>query len=193
MGAVSGSRSNARATKGSLPPLEPASLSLCSGFASGYRRGWQRRMAGVPQLKLEFSFAIVSSPDNISSIHLSTVSGRNSASMDGSSRIARLTGYDGGMKRKLKWPALVGLCLLLYVVSYLALSRVGYARAQYEVGFWYVEPTGPKGSWYYRDCVCRRVYAPLNAIDCWIGIGRHPWTGGTWALSAHDYPKTPPA
>jgi len=107
-------------------------------------------------------------------------------------RFAKLMGYDGGMNRKLKWMAVVGLvlALLLYVGSYLILSRIAYAKARADGdtwGFWYVEPTGPSTeTWYYWHCLCRRVYAPLNGFDCWLGTGAPPWNGGTWGFVSED-------
>jgi hypothetical protein len=94
------------------------------------------------------------------------------------------------MTRKTKIIGIGCLCVVLavYVGSYLVLSRIAYAKAAKEPGFdekisgfWYIEPTGPSTeNWYRWHCLCKRVYAPLNAFDCWIGTGIPPWTGGTW-------------
>lgn len=66
--------------------------------------------------------------------------------------------------------------LILYISSYLVLSRTGYADAQeYSMrGFFYGGGIPQKRSDLKFHHLCRIIYAPLNSIDCKLGTGREP-------------------
>jgi hypothetical protein len=87
---------------------------------------------------------------------------------------------------KRRWPLWVlgALALLLYVGSYAVLSRRGYAEAdQYNMkGFYYFTPDG-SDAWRWKNYGCVNLYRPLNAVDRWLGPGRHPAAEPLWGLS----------
>src|SRR2546423_12168502 len=73
--------------------------------------------------------------------------------------------------------------LLIYVSSYLVLSRRGYAEAtKYNLrAFHYWEiPTNGNRDKIYRfqriDHFCKTLFWPINKIDCLLGTGRAPGT-----------------
>jgi hypothetical protein len=76
------------------------------------------------------------------------------------------------------------LLLVLYVGSYVALSRRGYAEADRfgMTGFYYFTPEDTD-SWRRRNYACVYLFWPLNAIDRWLGTGRWPASEPLWNLS----------
>jgi hypothetical protein len=76
------------------------------------------------------------------------------------------------------------LLLLLYVGSYVALSRRGYAEAdQYSMkGFYYFFPEDSE-TWRWKNYGCVYLFWPLNAVDRWLGFGRPPACEPFWGLS----------
>jgi hypothetical protein len=79
---------------------------------------------------------------------------------------------------------LSALALLLYVGSYVALSRRGYAEAdQYKMkGFYYFFPE-QSDAWRRKNYGCVYLYWPCNLVDRWLGFGRHPASEPLWGLS----------
>jgi hypothetical protein len=91
----------------------------------------------------------------------------------------------GAAVRKKRLLLVLGWFLLaLYVGSYVALSRRGYAEAdQYNMkGFYYFAPE-ESASWRFRNYACAYVFWPLNAVDRWLGLGRYPASEPLWRLS----------
>jgi hypothetical protein len=87
--------------------------------------------------------------------------------------------------KKRKWPLWVfGVLLLLYVGSYAALSRRGYAEAdQYNMkGFYYFSPEDSE-AWRWKNYGCVCLFRPINAVDRWLGFGRPPACEPLWGLS----------
>ena len=87
--------------------------------------------------------------------------------------------------KKRKWPLWVfSALLLLYVGSYVALSRRGYAEAeQYNMkGFYYFTPED-SDAWRWKNYGCVTLFRPINAVDRWLGFGRHPGCEPLWGLS----------
>jgi hypothetical protein len=75
--------------------------------------------------------------------------------------------------KKRRWPLWVfGALLLLYVGSYAALSRRGYAEAdQYNMkGFYYFTPED-SDAWRWKNYGCVILFRPINAVDRWLGLG----------------------
>jgi hypothetical protein len=74
--------------------------------------------------------------------------------------------------------------LVLYVASYLWLSRRGYEQADEWncKGFYYFAPE-PTDAWQRKNYGCAAVYGPLNAIDRALGTGRSPACEPLWGLS----------
>ena len=87
-----------------------------------------------------------------------------------------------------KWKGLIlvfGVLLLLsYIGSYAALSRRGYAEAdRYNVkGFYYFSPED-SDAWRLQNYGCVYLFWPINAVDRWLGSGRHPASEPLWGLS----------
>lgn len=79
---------------------------------------------------------------------------------------------------------IVGVVFLLYVTSYVALSRRGYAEMDRwnASGFYYFSPEDTD-AWRFRNTACIHVFWPLNAIDRAIGVGRAPAHEPLWSLS----------
>ncbi len=77
-----------------------------------------------------------------------------------------------------------GLALLLYLGSYIILSRRGYAEAdQYKLkGFYYFTPVN-SDSCRFWNTACVFIYTPLNEVDCKLGIGKPPAYEPLWGLS----------
>ena len=90
-------------------------------------------------------------------------------------------GRKEGKRRLLVFGALL---LLLYVGSYVALSRRGYAEAdQYNMkGFYYFSPEDSE-AWRWKNYGCAYLFWPINAVDRWLGFGRHPGCEPLWGLS----------
>jgi hypothetical protein len=90
------------------------------------------------------------------------------------------------LRKKRKWPLWIFAALLfcLYVGSYAALSRRGYAEAdQYNVkGFYYFTPE-KSDAWRWKNYGCVILFRPVNAVDGWLGFGRHPASEPFWGLS----------
>lgn len=83
---------------------------------------------------------------------------------------------DSQKRRALK-DTIITLCIVLvivYVSSYLCLSRMGYQRAgRYDIdGFYFIEPLGQWQQSANRIMVC--AYWPLIKVDVFLGFGRHP-------------------
>src|SRR4051794_31082855 len=72
------------------------------------------------------------------------------------------------------WGFTVALLLSAYLVSYLILSRHGYAEARtLEVrGFYFVIPTTPSGK--RANALCNLIYYPLIRLEMLLGTGRAP-------------------
>lgn len=89
-----------------------------------------------------------------------------------------------GKKRRSLLLACGALLLLLYVGSYVVLSRRGYAEAdQYNMkGFYYFFPEN-SDVWRWKNYGCMYLFRPLNAVDRWLGLGRHPASEPLWGLS----------
>ena len=87
------------------------------------------------------------------------------------------------MKRKQLLLILAAL-LVVYVASYLALSRRGYAEAdQYHVdGFFYFTPEDTN-AWQWKNGTCVVLFAPANGVDRLLGFGRTPGSGPLFGLS----------
>jgi hypothetical protein len=86
-----------------------------------------------------------------------------------------------------KWKRLLlvfAALLVLYVGSYVALSRRGYAEAdQYnELGFYYFS-LEDSWAWRLKNYGCVYLFWPLNAVDRWLGLGRGPASEPLWGLS----------
>lgn len=63
----------------------------------------------------------------------------------------------------------------LYVLTYVVLSRRGYAEADRTnaPGFYYVRPeNSPR--WRRTNAACVKIYWPINAVDRWFFNGRSP-------------------
>ena len=79
---------------------------------------------------------------------------------------------------------LLAALLLAYAVSYLVLSRRGYAEARkvQGEGFYYLPPE-ITASWRRSEGALRLLYLPLNLIDQGLGTGRVPSSEPLWDLS----------
>ncbi len=98
----------------------------------------------------------------------------------------RSAAEDGIVRKKWKRLLLVfgALLQLLYVGSYVALSRQGYAEAdRYNMkGFYYFFPEDAD-TWRLKNYGCVFLFRPINAVDRWLGFGRHPASEPLWGLS----------
>lgn len=76
------------------------------------------------------------------------------------------------------------LLLLVYVGSYIVLSRRGYAEAdQYNIkGFYYRYPVD-SDAWRLKNYGCMYLFWPLNVVDRCLGLGRYPASEPLWGLS----------
>ena len=90
------------------------------------------------------------------------------------------------VRKKGKGPLLViaALLVVLYVGSYIALSRRGYAEADRwnMKGFSYFTPEDSE-AWRWKNYGCVTLFRPLNAVDRWLGFGRPPACEPLWGLS----------
>lgn len=73
--------------------------------------------------------------------------------------------------------------LVPYTLTYLILSRQGYADAdRYAMkGFYYFFPENTD-SWRWKNYGCVYLFCPLNVVDRGIGSGRHPAGEPLWEL-----------
>jgi hypothetical protein len=87
-------------------------------------------------------------------------------------------------KRKRLLLVFVALLLLLYVGSYVVLSRRGHAEAdKYNIhGFYYVYPEDSR-AWRLKNYGCVYLFWPLNVVDRWLGFGRYPASEPLWGFS----------
>lgn len=74
-----------------------------------------------------------------------------------------------------RWLAVGCLIFLLYVSSYMALSRRGFAEADEGnlKGFFYLSPED-SFRWRCGNTCCLVAFAPCNGVDRWLGCGRVP-------------------
>jgi hypothetical protein len=81
--------------------------------------------------------------------------------------------------------AVVVLVFIIYVGSYLWLSRRGYAEAdRYRMqGFYYFAPEDTD-AWRNKNFGCVVLYWPLNAVDRLFGFGRYPAAEPLFHLSS---------
>ena len=86
--------------------------------------------------------------------------------------------------RKRRLQLFILLLSLLYVGTYLGLSRRGYAEAErYGMkGFYYFAPED-SFRWRFGNLCCQVAFKPLNAVDCWLGFGMSPAFEPLWGLS----------
>lgn len=79
---------------------------------------------------------------------------------------------------------MVIVLLLLYVGSYLVLSRQGFAQADKwdEKEFYFFQPRD-SDRWRFSNYGCVCLYYPLIAVDCSLGTGRWPGFEPLWGLS----------
>lgn len=73
--------------------------------------------------------------------------------------------------------------LILWIGSYAALSRRGYAEADQwnSEGFYYFTPENTD-AWRWSEAMCTCVFWPLNVIDRSIGLGRGHCAAPMWDL-----------
>jgi hypothetical protein len=79
---------------------------------------------------------------------------------------------------------LVLVLLVLYIGSYLALSRWAFAHPEttFATNFWFFEPRD-SDLWRVSNYGCVYIYFPLIAIDNWLGTGKVPAAEPLWGLS----------
>ena len=77
----------------------------------------------------------------------------------------------------------VALLLILWISSYAALSRRGYAVAERSnsEGFYYFTPNHTDG-WRRTEAICTCVFWPLNFLDRSVGMGREHSGEPLWDL-----------
>lgn len=75
-----------------------------------------------------------------------------------------------------------------YLAVYLGLSRRGYDEADRSnmVGFYYFPPEESE-AWRFQNEVCVWPFFPINAVDRWLGLGRHPATEPLWRIEGHRF------
>lgn len=80
--------------------------------------------------------------------------------------------------------AIGALVLLLYLGSYVVLSRRGYAEAdRYGIkGFYYFLPED-SDAWRLKNFGCVLLFSPLNAVDRGLGFGRRPAAEPLWGFN----------
>ena len=93
---------------------------------------------------------------------------------------------DHASKSRLQWSifAILVCLLIIYVGSYVVLSRQGFADADVANcdGFYFFPPE-ETDAWRSLNYNCVRFYYPLIFIDIWIGTGRYPASEPMWNLS----------
>jgi hypothetical protein len=74
--------------------------------------------------------------------------------------------------------------LVVYVASYLALSRRGYAEARrwHVDGFYYFTPQD-NDVWRAANLSCVVLFAPANGVGRLLGFGMPPGNEPLWALA----------
>jgi hypothetical protein len=74
--------------------------------------------------------------------------------------------------------------LVLYVGSYLGLSRPAFAEARRTntKGFYFFPPQNT-ARWRYLNYACVSIYYPLIVLDNGLGCGRWPASEPLWGLS----------
>lgn len=85
-------------------------------------------------------------------------------------------------RKKIVIPAV--LCVVIYVASYVMLSRRGYAEMEQNnfAGFYYI-PAADTDMSRLENRVCACLFSPLNLIDQMLGCGRPPASEPLWNLS----------
>lgn len=85
--------------------------------------------------------------------------------------------------KKRRFVIFAGPMLGLYVVSYLVLSRRGYAEADLcsFKGFYYLTPSNT-AVWRHVNYGLAILYWPLNRLDRFAGTGRAPASEPMWGL-----------
>jgi hypothetical protein len=81
---------------------------------------------------------------------------------------------------------MVGIALLVvYLGSYIALSRKGFAEARSNgmSGFYFFTPENTH-RWRQMNYACVALYYPLIAIEDWLGTGMPPGCEPMWGLSS---------
>jgi hypothetical protein len=70
---------------------------------------------------------------------------------------------------------ILGLILAVYIGSYAALSRRGYAEAKRwdAEGFYYFTPENTD-TWRWKNRACVIIFWPINFVDRILGLGRDP-------------------
>jgi hypothetical protein len=86
-------------------------------------------------------------------------------------------------RKRIAWLLVAGF-LLLYVASYLVLSRRGFADAEQSnmCGFYFFPPEDTD-AWRLRNFACVYVYYPLIEVDQLMGTGRAPGKAPLFRLS----------
>ena len=88
-------------------------------------------------------------------------------------RLTECFAFSIAMKSKRKTIWLFGCVFAVYVGSYLALSRRGYAEADRfdTAGFYYFPPEDSR-AWRVENYGAAVLFWPLNAVDRMLGCGR---------------------
>ncbi len=86
--------------------------------------------------------------------------------------------------RKRRLILVIVLFGLLYVGTYLGLSRRGYAEAKrYGMKRFCYLPTKDSHWGEIGNVWCMVAFKPLNAVDCWLGYGITAGYPPLWSLS----------
>jgi hypothetical protein len=100
--------------------------------------------------------------------------------------VDRTPAEGSAVQKKWKRPLLVfgTLLFLLYVGTYVTLSRRGYSEADphHVTGFYYFLPEN-SDAWRLKNYGCVYLFWPINAVDRWLGFGRYPAFEPLWGLS----------
>ena len=96
------------------------------------------------------------------------------------------------MNKSEKFPIWIGIVLLVYVSSYLILSRRAFRNADRDniEGFYFIVPTTPAMFSIHRGLVY--LYYPLIMIDTALGTGRAPANAPHFDLSFRVTGKVAP-
>jgi hypothetical protein len=86
-----------------------------------------------------------------------------------------------------RWNRLAFVVIMVgaYIVSYVVLSRRGYADAvrDHSEGFYYFAPED-SDRWRFWNYSCVGLYWPLNVLDRGLGLGRASGKEPLWKVSA---------